>query len=233
VTRQPVLPIAAASVLVAVIVVAVFGLDVLRGPSEGAPTGAAIASPPADPGSTGGSALATPGGTPRPSAAVPSPAPSAAPPAEPAPTDAAAPPSSEPGRSTAEHPQVRFGEFALRIGTARDAIEQLNADLWAALQADDVAASLQAGDAIHEFVITEQAWLERHPPTTCYGEAHAAAEELLSAYDEAAARAGTWVSTPQGLERIRAFGSALEALDETELAAESFGEALEDHRCLA
>lgn len=128
--------------------------------------------------------------------------------------------------------RLRYAEFLLRVNDDRAKVEDLNAAVRSAAEAQDPDAVRVASVDILDFVDTERDWLREHPPASCYADAHAAANDMLAAYATAAERFIDW-TTAEGLDRLVALTDALDAADQAGEALTAFGQALEATTCRA
>jgi hypothetical protein len=150
------------------------------------------------------------------------PTPTPEPTAEPTPTD---PP------LAGGDPRLLYAEFLLRVNDDRTTVEDLNAALRVAAEAQDTDAVRDASVDILDFVDTERDWLREHPPAACYATAHKAARAMIAAYGTAGERFFDWSETGGGLAGLSALGKALEAADDAGDALTTFVQALEATSC--
>lgn len=172
-------------------------------------------------------------------AATPTPTATATPTPSPTPTISPTPtPTAEPTPVVTSTPKptgaarLRYAQFLLRVNDDRAKVAALNDALRAGAQAQDDDAVRSASVDILDFVDRERDWLREYPPAACYADAHASANDMLSAYGTAADRFIDW-TTAEGLDRLAALTDALDAADQAGEALTAFGQALDGTTCPA
>jgi hypothetical protein len=172
-----------------------------------------------------------------PAASVTAPPPGATPSATPSSsasasaTGTATPPQATPAPRTSAAPRLAYAAFLRRLNDDRATVDRLNANLSAAVQAQDPVATRPAAVAILDFVDRERDWLRDNPPADCYAGAHQAAGAMLDAYGMAADAFVKWADTGGGLAGLAALGDAVDLAQTAAGASSEFGQALDATRC--
>jgi hypothetical protein len=187
------------------------------------------ARPSAAPGASGGLIPAASVTAPPPTAHPPTTAPSVT--ASVPPTAAPATPPATPAPRTSAAPRLAYAAFLGRVIDDRTTVDRLNANLSAAVQAQDVVATRPAAVAILDFVDQERDWLRDNPPADCYAAAHQGAGAMLDAYSTAAEAFITWADTGGGLAGLAALGDAVDLAQTAAAASTAFGQTLDATRC--
>ncbi len=138
------------------------------------------------------------------------------------PTEAPDPPSD---------PRLAYAEFLLRLDAARAEVQDLNATIVVAAEADDKPTVRTAAVDILQFADRERDWLLTHPPAACYADAHDAAGAMSEAYATVAERAIDWVDADAGLETLDALAAVVTAAGDARVALETFAQELEATAC--
>jgi hypothetical protein len=148
-----------------------------------------------------------------------------------APTAAPTKSQATPAPRTSAAPRLAYAAFLGRLNQDRATVERLNANLSAAVQAQDVAAARPAAVAILDFVDQERDWLRDNPPADCYAAAHQGAGAMLDAYGTAADAFIKWADTGSGLAGLAALGDAVDLAQTAAAASTAFGGTLDATRC--
>jgi hypothetical protein len=186
------------------------------------------ARPSAAPGASGGLIPAASVTAPPPTAHPPTATPSVT--ASVAPTAAPTTPAT-PAPRTSAAPRFAYAAFLRRVNDDRATVDRLNANLSAAVQAQDVVATRPAAVAILDFVDQERDWLRDNPPADCYAAAHQGAGAMLDAYSTAAEAFITWADTGGGLAGLAALGDAVDLAQTAAAVSTAFGQTLDATRC--
>jgi hypothetical protein len=140
-------------------------------------------------------------------------------------------PQSTPAPRTSVAPRLAYAAFLRRLNDDRATVDRLNANLSAAVQAQDPVATRPAAVAILDFVDRERDWLRDNPPADCYADAHQEAGAMLDAYGMAADAFIKWADTGGGLVGLAALGDAVDLAQTAADASTAFAQALDATRC--
>jgi len=170
-----------------------------------------------------------------PAASVTAPPPGATPSATPSP-NASATPTPRPSQATpaprsSAASRLAYAAFLRRLNDDRATVDRLNANLSAAVQAQDPVATRPAAVAILDFVDRERDWLRDNPPADCYAGAHQAAGAMLDAYGTAAEAFIKWADAGGGLAGLAALGDAVDLAQTAAGVSTAFEQALDATRC--
>jgi hypothetical protein len=130
--------------------------------------------------------------------------------ASPAPASSAASPASVP--TVDPRDPTAYLEFVDRLRAAAGDAERLSAVIRDAAQDGSKPAIAAAARDIQDWAASHRRWLRDHPPAACYAAAHAAAADLVEAYDAVADATLTWVDA-RGLAALEALAGIGQALD--------------------
>ena len=172
-----------------------------------------------------------------PAASVIAPAPSQPSTAQPSPSalpsvaQSARPATAPPRTSMAA--RLAYAAFLKRVTDDRATVDRLNANLSAAVQAQDPVAARPAAVAILDFVDRERDWLRQNPPAECFAAAHASAGAMLDAYSAAANGFSKWSDAGGGLNGLAALGDAVTLAQQAADASTAFGQTLDATTCPA
>ena len=136
-----------------------------------------------------------------------------------------------PAPRTSAAPRLAYTAFLGRLNKDRATVDRLNANLSAAVQAQDPVATRPAAVAILDFVDQERDWLRDNPPADCYAAAHQGAGTMLDAYGTAADAFIKWADTGGGLAGLAALGDAVDLAQTAAAASTAFGGTLDATRC--
>jgi len=187
------------------------------------------ARPTAPPSASGGLIPAASVTAPPPTADPPSAIPSVT--ASVVPSAAPTTPPATPAPRTSTAPRLAYAAFLRRINDDRATVDRLNANLSAAVQAQDPVATRPAAVAILDFVDRERDWLRDNPPADCYAAAHQEAGTMLDAYGMAADAFIAWADTGGGLAGLAALGDAVDLAQTAAAVSTMFGQTLDATRC--
>jgi type IV secretory pathway VirB10-like protein len=140
-------------------------------------------------------------------------------------------PPATPAPRTSTAPRLAYAAFLRRINDDRATVDRLNANLSAAVQAQDPVATRPAAVAILDFVDRERDWLRDNPPADCYAAAHQEAGTMLDAYGMAADAFIAWADTGGGLAGLAALGDAVDLAQTAAAVSTMFGQTLDATRC--
>lgn len=108
-----------------------------------------------------------------------------APPTQPSARETPTAQPTEPAATAA--PNTSLATFVRHVGRAIKQGETLLTPLREAAQALDVKAVRASAAALSGWAATESAWLDRHPPASCYADVHRAYASAIDEFAEAAA----------------------------------------------